>query len=60
MHEGVFGSKSTIIDWYSSLWEFPGTAFVNLAPQQIDGPGIIVEVDESHIRTRKYDEGRVW
>jgi transposase-like protein len=59
MHEVDIGSKSTIVNWYSSLRELPGTVLANLPHHQIGGPGLIVEIDESHIRTRKYDVGRV-
>lgn len=59
MHEVGIGSKSTIVNWYSALRELPSHVLADLPPHQIGGPGIIVEIDESHIRKRKYDKGRV-
>jgi hypothetical protein len=59
MHEVGIGSKSIIVNWYSSLRELSGTVLANFPLHQIGGPGLIVKIDESHIRTRKYDVGRV-
>ncbi len=59
IHEVEIGSLSTIVEWYSKLREIPGIVLANLPTQQIGGSGQIVDLDESHIRARKYDIGRI-
>ena len=49
-------SPNTSVDWRSFCSEITEYAFDNQQP--IGGPGVIVEIDESHFGKRKYDRGR--
>ncbi|RWR99987.1 hypothetical protein B4U79_10604, partial [Dinothrombium tinctorium] len=61
MHEAHIGGEKTINDWQSFIRECYGVVLSNDngGNSKIGGPGCVVEIDESHIRTRKYDVGRV-
>jgi hypothetical protein len=53
--------RETACDWYSFCGEVCDDAVGKLRETEgkIGGPGKIVEIDETHIRTRKYKKGRV-
>ena len=51
------GSCSTLVDWYNFAREVCLQIAI-LDNEQIGGPGIVVEVDESKFGKRKYNRGR--
>ena len=51
------GSCSTLVDWYNFAREVCLHIAI-LDNEQIGGPGIVVEVDESKFGKRKYNRGR--
>lgn len=59
MHEADVGSEATIVDWASFIRECYGVVLGNICQDKIGGPGLTVEIDESHVRARKFDVGRV-
>ncbi|XP_033121683.1 uncharacterized protein LOC117120726 [Anneissia japonica] len=58
MRELDIGSEHTIVDWNQFCRDVAVEYFVN-HPQQIGGPGSIVEIDESAFAKRKYNRGRM-
>jgi transposase-like protein len=59
MHECNIGSWTTIARWFSGLRAIPSLFFANQSNNKIGGSGHIVEMDESHLMTRKFNRGRV-
>ena len=53
------GSKTTEFNWASYLREIPAVVLANQPAQLIGGPGMCAEIDESHLRSRKYSTGRI-
>ncbi|RWS07970.1 hypothetical protein B4U79_14503 [Dinothrombium tinctorium] len=53
------GSETTIIHWASFIRECYGVVLANDRQGKIGGPELTLEIDESHIRARKYEVGRV-
>jgi len=58
-YESNMGSKTTGSNWASYLRELPSVVLANQPVQLIGGPGMSVEIDESHVRSRKYTTGRI-
>ena len=58
MRELEIGSSHTIVDWKQFCRDVCVAYFLN-HPQQIGGPGRVVEIDESLFSKRKYNRGRV-
>ena len=50
-------ARKTVIDYYSFCRKICDIV-INVDSQPIGGPGHIVEIDETHVRTRKYNRGR--
>ena len=50
-------SKQTITDFYNMFREICYLEYRQTG--QIGGPGVIVQIDETHICTRKYNVGRL-
>ena len=50
-------ARKTVIDYYSFCREICDIV-INVDSQPIGGPGHIVEICETHVRTRKYNRGR--
>ncbi|RWR99592.1 Transposase: ISXO2-like domain-containing protein, partial [Dinothrombium tinctorium] len=59
MHEACIGSNKTVVDWSSFLRECYAVVLHNDRSPKIGGPGLTVEIDESHVRARKYNVGKV-
>ncbi|RWS02631.1 hypothetical protein B4U79_14315, partial [Dinothrombium tinctorium] len=59
MHEACIGSNKTVVDWASFLRECHAVVLHNDRCSKIGGPGQTVKIDESHVRTRIYNVGRV-
>ncbi|CAM4989420.1 unnamed protein product [Rotaria socialis] len=57
-HELKINSPHSTIDWRNFCRDICAINYVN-NPQQIGGPGHIVEIDESCFGKRKYQSGRL-
>lgn len=58
-YEAKMGSKTTGFNWASYLRELPAVVLASQPAQLIGGQGKCIEIDKSHIRSRKYSTGRI-
>jgi transposase-like protein len=51
-------TEGTVCNWYNYLRSVQAAIMSNLAEQQIGGSGHVIEIDEFHCFTPKYNKGR--